>query len=64
MTPISDNISKDYRHLNYVFRGEDGSVAKATGADAGEEGEFDAGAGESQKWMKVEKFNPTFQSIK
>ena len=29
------------------------------GAAAGEEGEFDAEAGEN--WMKVEKFNPTFQ---
>ena len=34
------------------------------GAAAGEEGEFDAGAEKSRKWMKVEKFNPTFQSIK
>ena len=34
------------------------------GAAAGEEGEFDAGAGECRKWMKVKIFNPTFQSIK
>ena len=39
-------------------------LQRQLGAAAGEEGEFDAGAGECRKWMKVKIFNPTFQSIK